>query len=90
MYKQVNAMRTATPTTPIIQMHQKQMQQSQTMTQPPPSAMQSPAQQGSQQQQHKRPGVGMMPPHMQLPQFQTPQQQSVSIINICGFFFFKF
>lgn len=69
-------MRTATPTTPIIQMHQKQMQQSQPMNQPPNMQQQTSAQQVSQ---HKRAGAGMLPPHMQLPQFQSAQQQSVII-----------
>lgn len=70
-------MRTATPTTPIIQMHQKQMQQSQAMTQPPPGIpTPTSAQQASQ---HKRIGVSIMPPHMQMPQFQSAHQQSVII-----------
>lgn len=64
---QVNSMRTATPTTPIMQMHQKQIQQSQSLPQPPTSTQQA--------SQHKRIAVGMMPPHMQLPQFQSAQQQ---------------
>lgn len=65
-------MRTGTPTTPIIQMHQKQMPQ--------------PTQSGMQQQtpaQHNRSAVGIMaqppPPHMQLPQFQNAQQQQQSV-----------
>lgn len=84
-------MRTATPTTPIIQMHQqKQMQQQQQQQQ---------SQSGMQQQtpaQHNRAGsVGMMaPPHMQLPQFQNAQQQQQSvniiIITICHYFSFIF
>lgn len=89
-------MRTATPTTPIIQMHQKQMQQSQPMSQPPNMQQQISAQQASQ---HKRAGAGMLPPHMQLPQFQSAQQQSVIIfldltvaqvtnpLMVCDFFF---
>lgn len=35
----------------------------------------TPAQQAAAQ--HKRIGVGMLPPHMQLPQFQSAPQQSV-------------
>lgn len=48
------------------------MQQSQSLPQPPGIPPLSSAQQASQ---HKRIGIGMMPPHMQLPQFQSAQQQ---------------
>lgn len=60
-------MRTATPPTPIMQIHQKQP-----LPQPPGLPPPTAAQQAAQ---HKRIGIGMMPPHMQLPQFQSAQQQ---------------
>lgn len=85
-------MRTATPPTPIMQMHQKQMQQSQSLSQPPGIPPPSSAQQAAQ---HKRIGIGMMPPHMQLPQFQSAQQQqqqqsvrNFTFYSICLFFKF--
>lgn len=52
------------------------MQQSQQMTQTQNLQQQTSTQQVSQ---HKRVGGGMMPSHMQLPQFQSAQQQSVTI-----------
>lgn len=84
-------MRTATPPTPIMQMHQKQMQQS-SLPQPPPG-IQAPtsAQQASQ---HKRIGIGMIPPLMQLPQFQSAQQQqqqqAVSLLLTLFFLIYLF